>query len=158
MKVSPEGSELGAVLHFEYPLSYDQEIVWNALVDHRQLSRWFPALVRNDPSPGGIIVFEFDDDIEAENGLVMIFDAPHLLEFDWAGDRLRFEIVGDAKSCVLDLCQTLARPSLGFRYAARWQLAFEALQDLLGGAEATSATAERHQELSLSYRDSFGSV
>jgi uncharacterized protein YndB with AHSA1/START domain len=124
-------------LRFERRLAHPMEDVWSALTDPAQLARWFPNEVEVDLRPGGAMRFVFPGgEAPPMDGEVKQLDPPHLFEFSWGEDVLRFELSpeGDGAACVLRFTDYLGQRDKAARDAAGWDVCFDGMERLLDGS------------------------
>jgi hypothetical protein len=65
--------------------------------------------------------------------VVLVADAPLLLEHSWASDMLAWRLTPVGAGCRLTLRQTLADESMASANAAGWHLCFQVAADVLAG-------------------------
>ena len=88
------------VLRFVRTLGHPPEKVWRALVEKEQLAHWMPGWLDGDLAEGARIRVPFFPDVVAKyaidtpvvDGEIRLFRPPHLLEWRWDTDLLRFEL------------------------------------------------------------------
>ena len=85
--------EKGWTLVFVQELRHPPETVWRALTDPAELDRWSPFTAsRSLDAPGGATLTMIDGDTREDLAvLVTRVERPHLLEYTWGGDLLRWE-------------------------------------------------------------------
>jgi uncharacterized protein YndB with AHSA1/START domain len=67
--------------------------VWRAITEPDRLAAWFPTLIDGPWTPGSRLTFRFAAGQAPDfTGEVIQVDPPHLLEFRWGPDRLRFDL------------------------------------------------------------------
>lgn len=129
--------------------------VWSAITEHDSMGRWaFTGHI--EPRTGGSVRFTATPDEPAE-GEVLVWDQPHVLEYEWGeGEeswRVRF-----------DLTERGERTSLQFRhlhpdpanpeFAAGWHWHLDRLHQLLEGAKPDDVDEDKHfQDLMEQYQD-----
>jgi uncharacterized protein YndB with AHSA1/START domain len=128
------------VLRMERRLAHPAEKVWRALTEPSELAGWFPAAVEVDLRLDGRIAFEFpggeDDFVEAPDntGVVRAYEPPHLLEYSWGAEVLRWELSPTGDGCLLVLTATYDDRPGSASFASGWLLCFDALDRVLGGS------------------------
>lgn len=102
-------------LRFERQLAHSVERVWKAVSDPAELERWFPAVVAWTPAPG--------EALEAGDmtGEVTRVDAPHLLAWDFEGDRFSFELGEHEGGCRLVFTHVFEDRATAAQAAAGWE-------------------------------------
>jgi uncharacterized protein YndB with AHSA1/START domain len=118
------------LLIFERPLPHPASRVWRAITEPDRLAACFPTLVDGPWTPGGLLTFRFaSGQAPAFTGDVIDVDPPHLLEFHWGPDRLRFDLRPDpgGDGCLLTLTVTFGELGRGARDAAGWHVCLDAL-------------------------------
>ena len=116
-------------------LHHPPEKVWHALTDPAQLREWAP--------------FDADGSLDAVGNTVQLTtvgaptphitettvtraDAPKLLEYNWGGFDMRWELEPFAGGTRLTLWTSIARQFISMG-AAGWHICFDVLDHLLGG-------------------------
>jgi uncharacterized protein YndB with AHSA1/START domain len=142
------------VLRFERRLPYPVERVWRAITDPEDLRNWFPGVPRFTLEAGAEFVVEGD---AGGTGHIREVDPPHVLDFSWNGELLRFELAPDRDGCLLTFTHRLGDLSLGAQTAAGWDLCLDRLAAQLAGAPIDQRAAlERWPALHERYADAFG--
>ena len=81
------------VLTFVRLLPHPPEKVWRAVTEPEHLAAWFPTEIHGERSTGATLRFVFrDDEGPTFKGRMIRCEPPSVLEFDWGGDTLRFEL------------------------------------------------------------------
>ena len=94
-----EKYEEGYRAHFERRLNHKIEDVWAMLTDNDQLEKWFQELRVGELRDGGFMKFEMPD-FEEELKITEL-NMFSVLEFDWFGDEVRFELYSEHGGCLL---------------------------------------------------------
>jgi len=93
-----ERNEDTVLLRFTRRLAHPPEKVWRALVEPAHLAVWFPTTIDGERAPGARLRFRHRDDLaEPFDGQMLAFEPSSLLELQWGGDVLRFELEADAR-------------------------------------------------------------
>lgn len=114
--------------------------VWPALTDPARLDRWAPFTAdRPLGEPGETTLTMIDgDERTALPAVVHRADPPHLLEYTWGSDLLRWELTAVGTGTRLTLRHTLADRDMDAMVAAGWHLCTDVLQRLLDGEPVTA--------------------
>jgi uncharacterized protein YndB with AHSA1/START domain len=146
-----------AQLEFRRHLNHSPERVWHALIDDEQLAAWFPTTIDGERSAGATLTFRFEHvDIDPMHGEMLTFDPPSLLEFTWAGDRLRFELEPEGDGTALTLKVELDVLGKATRDGAGWHQCLDALAGSLAGEPGRPDDPDRWRSLRDIYADRFG--
>ena len=116
-------------------LRHPPEKVWQALTDPAHLREWAPF--EADGSLGSTGATVKLSTVGAPTPLVSETkvtraEAPRLLEYNWGGQDLRWELEGMSGRTRLTLWHNIARPYIAMG-AAGWHIAFDVLDRLLSG-------------------------
>ncbi|BCJ40432.1 hypothetical protein GCM10010168_32920 [Actinoplanes ianthinogenes] len=127
-------------LIFVRDLPQPPEQVWPALVDPERLDRWAPftasrALTETGPAT---LTMVDGDDRTALPATVRRVEPPHLLEYTWGEDLLRWELAPVEGGTRLTLRHTLADRDMDAMVAAGWHLCADVLARLLAGEPVTA--------------------
>lgn len=152
--VTREGETV--VLTYERALAHPPEKVWRAITESEHLRQWFPVDIIGERAPGASLRLTFwpealaeaGEEIEAAGmdredptlpGEVVTWDPPHVFEFTWDTERLRFELAPVAAGTLLRLVVRTNQPApRGYAStAAGYHMCLDALAASLAG-EATS--------------------
>jgi uncharacterized protein YndB with AHSA1/START domain len=125
-------------LVFVRELRHAPEKVWRALTDPAQLRSWAPFVPDRDLGRAGAAVLTMLDGGEESAdaplpGEVRRVEPPHLLEYTWDEDVLRWELTPVDGGTRLTLRHTVQSRDWLPRVAAGWHLCFDAAERLLAG-------------------------
>ena len=123
----------GYLAKYERPLNHGVDAVWAMLTDNTQLARWFEELQVGDLRQGGFIKFNAPGVID-ENLMISELVPFSVLEFDWFGDVVRFELHPDGENYVLILKEQLNSLSEQTKMdLAGWHVCLDVIHALLNG-------------------------
>ncbi|MEU4594132.1 SRPBCC family protein [Micromonospora aurantiaca (nom. illeg.)] len=122
-------------LVFVRDLRHPPETVWAALTDPDQLAAWAPFLADRDLGRTGDAVLSTVDGEQAHPAPARVLraDRPHLLEYTWGDDLLRWELAPTGDGTTLTLRHRVDRPDLAPMTAAGWHLCLDVAAHLLDG-------------------------
>lgn len=154
-------------LRFERLLTHPPERVWRALTEDDELALWFPARIDGAREPGATLRFVFPpkagqvpadstDEGATMPGQMLVFDPPSVLEYEWLGDVLRWELDPRGENTLLTFSHTFADKARAARDASGWDICLASLGSLLAGVPAEPFTPERHDVLFERYAQKFG--
>jgi uncharacterized protein YndB with AHSA1/START domain len=127
------------------------------LTEERHLEAWFPTTIEGDLAPGGALRFKFRQvAMPAMAGEMLAFDPPTLMELNWGGDILRFEITSDGDGSILELRVTFAELGKVSRDAAGWHVCLEQLSYADADTEVPWSHADRWRVVHPGYVERFG--
>jgi len=142
---------------FTRTLAHPPETVWRALTEPEHLSQWFPTEIIGERSAGSTLRFEFRErQYPGFDGRMVVCDPPHLLEFVWGEDVLRFELTPDGSRTVLTLTDTLGELGKGARDGAGWHECLDKLGYTLDGTEPPWDGSDRWRMVHPGYVARFG--
>jgi uncharacterized protein YndB with AHSA1/START domain len=87
-------------LHFERHLTHPPEKVWRAITESEHLRHWLPCDIVGDRHAGAALTLPFWPEMVEKYqieepvlpGRIEAWDPPHVFEWMWDADRLRFEL------------------------------------------------------------------
>jgi uncharacterized protein YndB with AHSA1/START domain len=122
-------------LVFVRDLRHSPQKVWAALTEPGQLSRWAPFTTDRDlGTPGAATLTAIDGDNAHETaGQVIRAEPPRLLEYDWAGDLLRWQLEPLGQGTRLTLRHTVQGREWLPKVAAGWHICLDVAELLLAG-------------------------
>ncbi|MBQ0894207.1 SRPBCC family protein [Micromonospora sp. U56] len=122
-------------LLFVRELRHAPEKVWSALTDPARLAEWAPFLADRDlGAPGTATLTVVDGDTAVpQPATVRRAEPPHLLEYTWGDDLLRWELTPSGTGTRLLLRHTLAERGMLPMVAAGWHLCLDVADHLLAG-------------------------
>jgi uncharacterized protein YndB with AHSA1/START domain len=123
-------------LRFTRKLHHAPDKVWRTLVEPEHLEAWFPTTIEGDRAEGAPLRFSFrKDEAPQMHGEMTTYEPYSLLEFNWGGDVLRFELEPDEGGTVLTLFHTFDELGKAARDAAGWHIKLDQLEHHLAGDE-----------------------
>ena len=130
-KVQKEGEKWTLVLIRE--LHHPPAKVWQALTDPAHLSEWAPFDADRNLSVEGPVKLSTVGTPQVSASTVKRAEAPKLLEFDWGGGDLRWELEPRGGGTRLTLWHNIDRRFIAWG-AAGWHICFDVLDRALSGA------------------------
>lgn len=115
-------------------LRHDPEKVWDALTDPAQLKEWAPFDANRNLSQTGPITLTTVGmpDASVNETEVLKADAPHLLEFRWGDQNLRWQLEPTETGTMLTLWHNIEKNFISMG-AAGWQICFDVMESNLDG-------------------------
>ena len=115
-------------------LHHPPEMVWQALTDPAHLSGWAPFDAdRNLAAVGPVKLSMVGAPApQVSEATVKRVEAPRLLEYDWGGKDLRWELEPHGRGTRLTLWHNIDRGFISWG-AAGWHICFDVLERLLAG-------------------------
>ncbi|TDO60804.1 uncharacterized protein YndB with AHSA1/START domain [Kribbella sp. VKM Ac-2571] len=149
-------------IRFERVLPHPPEEVWRAITDPARLSAWFPAVVDLDRPVGSELFFAVteeqqrrygmaDDPDRTPNGRLLRSEPPEMLEYEWSGEVLTWEITRTATGSLLVFTNVLTEPDAAGPATAGWEAGLEVVEAQLDGTPITWDPLNRAEELAASY-------
>ncbi|RLP87694.1 SRPBCC family protein [Micromonospora sp. BL4] len=134
-EVRAEPADGVATLVFVRDLRHPPAAVWAALTDPARLAEWAPFLADRDlGSPGAAVLTMVDGETAIPaSATVRLAEPPHLLEYIWGDDLLRWELSPLDSGTRLTLRHTVADPGVLPMVAAGWHLCLDVADRLLDG-------------------------
>ncbi|MFI6266103.1 SRPBCC family protein [Micromonospora sp. NPDC051006] len=125
----------GATLVLVRDLRHPPATVWAALTDPARLAEWAPFLADRDlGTPGAAVLTMVDGATREEHPAVVgRAEPPHLLEYTWGDDLLRWELAATDTGTRLTLRHTVADRAIVPMVAAGWHLCLDVAGQLLDG-------------------------
>jgi uncharacterized protein YndB with AHSA1/START domain len=149
-------------IRFVRLLAHSPDKVWRAITDPEQLAAWFPAVVELDRAAGAELFFGVteeqrrrygvkDDPSRVANGRMLRNESPHLLEYEWLGEILTWEITGTAEGSRLVFTNVVSEPGTAGPAAAGWEAGLEVVVAQLDGVPIDWSPFERAEALASQY-------
>ncbi|MFC4022124.1 SRPBCC family protein [Micromonospora sp. GCM10011542] len=134
-EVRADPTDDGVTLVFVRDLPRPPDAVWTALTDPDQLDEWAPFTADRDlGTPGPAVLALFDGEgTAAQPATVRRAEHPHLLEYTWGTDLLRWELSPLGGGTRLTLRHTVTDPDVLPMVAAGWHLCLDVADLLLAG-------------------------
>ncbi len=148
-------------LRFERLLDHPPDRVWLALTQLDQLRRWHPSPFELELCVDGTVSFLPPEGNAFGDGRVTAYEPPHLLEYSWGEDHLRWELEPRGSGTRLVLTHTFDDRLKAARDAAGWDLCLDALATSLSGGDdppphGEAAIPAGWEELNRTYERRFG--
>ncbi|WP_344231817.1 SRPBCC domain-containing protein [Kribbella hippodromi] len=145
-------------IRFVRLLPHPPEKVWAAITDPSQLSVWFPAVVDLNRPAGSELHFGvtaeqqrrygmIPDPSRKPNGRMLRHEPPTILEYEWSGELLSWEITGTPEGSRLVFTNVLTDPTIANPAAAGWQAGLEVVEAQLNNHPITWNPLDRATEL-----------
>jgi uncharacterized protein YndB with AHSA1/START domain len=83
-----------ATLVFERRLHHPIDVVWQAITDPNELSKWYLPEAKIEGRSGGKVEFSFSGDAFGAGrvtGNILVWDPPYVFEHEWIVDRPGFQ-------------------------------------------------------------------
>jgi uncharacterized protein YndB with AHSA1/START domain len=116
-------------------LRHSPETVWQALTDPVQLREWAPFDADGNLGTAGArvnLTTVATPTPHVTETQVRRADAPNVLEFDWGGNHIRWELEAFGRGTRLTLWHNIDRRFISMG-AAGWHICFDVLERLLSG-------------------------
>jgi uncharacterized protein YndB with AHSA1/START domain len=144
------------VLRFERHYPHPPQKVWRALTEPSELEAWFPARIEGERRAGAKLQFVFDNNAAPTlEGVLRVFDPPHVLEYTWGNEVLRWELSAAGSGCRVVFENVFDERSKAARDAAGWHACLDGLEARLNeigrGAGSGSAWPQRFAEYSQAF-------
>lgn len=150
-------------IRFVRLVAHPPEKVWRAITDPEQLREWFPAVAELDRPAGTSVFFGVtdeqrrrygmvDDPDRAPNGRILRNEPPWVLEYEWAGEILTWEITGTAEGSRLVFTNVLTEPDAAGPPAAGWEAGLEVVEAQMDGTPISWNLLDRAEELAATYQ------
>ena len=133
-------------LVFVRELRHAPEKVWRALTDPAELRGWAPFDADRDLGAPGPATLTMAPDGDAMVSTVLRADPPRLLEYDWGGDLLRWELEPSGDGTRLTLRHTVSDRSWVAKVAAGWHICLDVADLLLSGERIGRIVAHEARE------------
>lgn len=123
-------------LRFERKLPHSVARVWRAVTEPAELDRWFVATPPWTPLPGESF------EAHGQRGEITALDPPHLLAWNWGGERYSFELTPSGEGSVLVFLHFFDETTgPGAQHAAGWESYLSRLDAVLEGSELSEEEA-----------------
>jgi uncharacterized protein YndB with AHSA1/START domain len=142
-------------------LRHPPALVWDALTDPAQLAEWAPFDADRNLASAGPVKLSTTGTPQVSETSVKRAEAPKLLEYNWGGGDLRWELEPVSSGTRLTLWHNINRGYIAWG-AAGWHVCFDVLDRLLSGdpiGRLVGPDAQKHegwQRLSVEYGKQFG--
>jgi uncharacterized protein YndB with AHSA1/START domain len=143
-------------------LRHPPELVWQALTDPAHLTEWAPFEAdRNLAAVGPVKLSTVAaPTLQVSENIVKRAEAPRLLEYDWGGNDIRWELEAVGSGTRLTLWHNIDRRFIAWG-AAGWHICLDVLDRLLAGESIGRLVGPETmkfgwQRLNLEYAKQFG--
>lgn len=137
-----EQHEQGYVACSERHIKHSVQEVWAMLTDNAKLDKWFQELRVGELREGGFMKFDMSEG-KFEQLEITAYAVHSVLEFDWFGDIVRFEVRPEKNGSILifiERFETLTEQRV--KDLAGWHVCLDVIQSLLDGKSIHSREAE----------------
>lgn len=134
--------EEGYIACYERSMEHPIENVWAMLTKNEELEKWFQELSIGNPRKGGFMRFNMQDG-EFEELEIFEYMQHAVLEFDWFGDTVRFELQPKRHGCLLifiERFKTITEQRV--KDLAGWHVCLDVIKSILDGNPIHSREAE----------------
>ena len=134
----------GYLVKWERKTNKPVEAVWAMLTDNNELEKWFEELRAGDLRKGGFMNF-YIPDVMDEKLKIVDFKPNSVLEFDWFGDVIRFELYPENNGCafiLLEKVKTITEQTK--KDLAGWHVCLDVIIALLEGETFQRDDAWKH--------------
>ncbi len=149
-------------IRFMRLLPHAPEKVWRAITDPEALATWFPAEVDLGRPTGDELFFGVtqeqrrrhgleDDPDRKPNGRMLRNEPTTLLEYEWLGEILRWEISGTADGSRLVFTNVVSDRETVRPAAAAWEAGLEVVEAQLDGTPISWSPFDRADQLASQY-------
>jgi uncharacterized protein YndB with AHSA1/START domain len=132
-------------LKFDRHLPHSQDKVWRAITSKESMRAWFVSVVDYDnldfePAMGAKLTFPYTTTgAEPGHGEVTAYDPPHLLEYTWDGETLRWELQAEGENaCRLVFVTTFDEKAMADPLEEGWTTGLNQLETTLTTQELNS--------------------
>ena len=142
-------------------LRHSPENVWDAITDPAQLAQWAPFDADHSLASEGPVTLSTVGANQIADSTVTRAERPRLLEYDWGGGNLRWELEPLGTGTRLTLWHNIDRRFISWG-AAGWHICFDVLDGLLTGEPIGRTVGpqvmqfEGWQRLTAEYAEQFG--
>lgn len=144
-------------LRFTRRLRHPPQRVWEALTAPANLDAWFPTTIEGERAPGAALRFAHRGaEAPPEEGQMLRYEPPAVLEFRWGTDVLCFELRPDGDGTVLTLVDTIDDLGKAARDAAGWHECLDVLAHHLDGEAPPWSPGDRWAQVHPAYVEAFG--
>lgn len=130
--------ENGYYARYERQFEQDLKSVWEMLTDNKKLGQWFQELRVGEPGNGGYMKFDMQDG-SFEKLEIYEYTERTILEFDWFGDTVRFELKPEKIGCTMIFTErfnTITEQTS--KDLAGWHVCLDVIKSLLDGKSIDS--------------------
>jgi uncharacterized protein YndB with AHSA1/START domain len=126
-----------SVLRYTRHLAHPPAKVWRALTESEELEGWFPTTIEGERVSGAKLRYVFPEHlgVPTMDGEMLAYEPNSLMELNWGGDIVRFELAPEGAGTVLELVVTFTEHGKGARDGAGWHVCLRYLARFVDGAE-----------------------
>lgn len=160
-----DGDRVG--VRFERQFRHAPDRVWRALTASDELHHWFPCdIVGRRENDADVttpywpeVVAKFSDRIPPDavfTGRILTWDPPHVFEWLWGADRLRYELTATTYGTHMDFTVWIGEGPSVEEVAAGYHVCFDCLDGVLHGGHTGTVADGDPTAFEPRYRDHFG--
>lgn len=123
--------EQGYTARSERHINHSVQEVWAMLTDNEKLDKWFQELCVGELREGGFMKFDMSEG-QFEQLKITAYAVHSVLEFDWFGDIVRFELQREQEGCLLIFIESFSViTDQTIKDLAGWHVCLNVIESLL---------------------------
>ncbi|WP_318617200.1 SRPBCC family protein [Sporosarcina sp. YIM B06819] len=123
--------EQGYVACNKRQIKHSVQDVWAMLTDNTKLEKWFQELRVGELREGGFMQFDMSNG-KFEQLEILAYAVHSVLEFDWFGDIVRFELQSEQEGCLLIFVENFSViTDQTIKDLAGWHVCLNVIESLL---------------------------
>ena len=152
------------VLEFVRTLRHPIETVWAAITEREHLHAWLPCDIVGERHEGASLQLPFWPEVTEKlgfedpglTGSIRVWDPPHVFEWTWDSDTVRFELTSQDTDTILRLTTWVVDQTAGVvSTSAGYHVCLDHLRQLLDTGDAPSVAASDPKALEATYAAAF---
>jgi uncharacterized protein YndB with AHSA1/START domain len=144
-------------VRFVRRLPHPPEKVWRAVTEPEHLAAWYPTSIEGDRAVGARLAFRFPGEADpVEEGRMLAYDPPRLLEFTQGGDTIRIELRPDGDGTEFVFTNLFTELGKAARDTAGWHVCVDGLAAHLDGVPPAEDPHGQWEPLFAHYSAAFG--
>ncbi|MFJ7933374.1 SRPBCC domain-containing protein [Sporosarcina sp. NPDC096371] len=134
--------EQGYIARIERTIKHPVMNVWAMLTDNKELEKWFQELRVGELRKGGFMEFDMSEG-RFEKLEILAYAEQAILEFDWFGDVVRFELHPKQVGCLVIFQKNFnAITDQAIKDLTGWHVCLNVIESLLDGKPIHSRADE----------------
>lgn len=138
--------EQGYTARNERHIKHSLQEVWAMLTDNEKLDKWFQELRVGELREGGFMKFDMSEG-QFEQLEITAYAIHTVLEFDWFGDIVRFELQPEQEGCLLIFKESFSIiTDQTIKDLAGWHVCLNVIESLLDNKPIKDDWQEWHKQ------------